>query len=435
MGVILGVVGIVLTVMVVRTCQFEMITLLYQGQPAPGAVQRGYGMIAREVSFSEIPDWGNCIMYPNNEKGIIDGWWSASRFFTFLSGFLGVLGLLVLIGSICVACSPNMFEHWLVWNYIFAAIFSALGYLIFGAAFCKENECKLGQGGIQIISSFLFWISLANTVKSWPQAKPPGQPEDEEDDIYDLYYERPEDKYADPRERAAMRKYYGDDDEEDYSRIHQRMQAYDEHGNPVEQQYDDFGNPIYPERPYYDDNASQYGGSQYRGGPAGSYRGRDVGGSVAGSRRSQQQGADDRSYAGSYAGSYTGSVPGIRGSDGTGSKQGTPSPYHPPADLLDARHEEDEEPDDYLGGGGGYSDPDDGYRHEEHQPAYDSNLERPPQTLPTHDAHDPYQPEGEGNLGVGYEETDPHGVAPQHGGYPAERMPKAGDDQEGPTFA
>lgn len=91
----------------------------------------------------------------------------------YMSGILGFVCLCVHILSCCIAFSPTMWERWLLWFYLFAAIFIAFSFLAFGNEFaCDENDCKVAQGGGWSISTFLFWLCCANTVKSMPHATP-----------------------------------------------------------------------------------------------------------------------------------------------------------------------------------------------------------------------------------------------------------------------
>jgi hypothetical protein len=168
------------------------------------------------------------------------------RFMVFLSTIFGLIGFIVLFLALCIAWSPNTFEHWMMWNYIFAAIASALSFLIFGCQLCSDNECKLGKGGVTVISIFLFWLCAANTVKSFAQAD---NPEEEGEDTDDLYYENEADMYSDKPNPPRKPETYDDYEQE-----------FDEEGNPV--YYDDQGNAFtYDEDGnilYYDNDEGEY---------------------------------------------------------------------------------------------------------------------------------------------------------------------------------
>lgn len=201
MGVLLGIGGLVMCSFFIISCDVERIVILYNGVKPPNAPRIGYGFISRGTTFEEAPSYMSCISYTDQEKaGLFDAWMHAARFFLFLSTAFGVIGFVVLFTAICVAWSPNTFEHWLMWNYVFAALAIPMSYMLFGSPLCADNECKLGQGGIQCISIFLFWLTCANTVKSFPTASPPdeyGGGEGEDND--DLYYETEEDMWNDRR--------------------------------------------------------------------------------------------------------------------------------------------------------------------------------------------------------------------------------------------
>jgi hypothetical protein len=203
--VILGISGLVMCVFYIISCDIERITILYNGEKPPDAPRIGYGFISRGTTFEEAPDYMSCIYYSDEEKaGVFDIWMHSARFFLFFSTVLGIIGAVVLFTAICVAWSPNTFEHWLMWLYIIAGLTVPFSYLLFGSPLCDDNECKLGQGGVQCISIFLFWLCCANTVKSFPTALPPRRDEDDdayngEEDDDDLYYETEEDMWNDRR--------------------------------------------------------------------------------------------------------------------------------------------------------------------------------------------------------------------------------------------
>jgi hypothetical protein len=219
MGVVLGISGLVMCSFYIISCDIERITILYNGAKPPNAPRIGYGFISRGVTYEEIPTYMGCISYTDEEKaGLFDVWMHSARFFLFFSTMLGVIGSVVLFTAICVAWSPNTFEHWLMWTYVVAGLTVPLSYLLFGSPLCADNECKFGQGGVQCISIFLFWLCCANTVKSFPMALPPRKDEDdggyngEEEDDDDLYYETEEDMWNDRRPPKQQQKYNDDGD-------------------------------------------------------------------------------------------------------------------------------------------------------------------------------------------------------------------------------
>jgi hypothetical protein len=107
-----------------------------------------------------------------------------------------------------------------MWTYVVAGLTVPLSYLLFGSPLCADNECKFGQGGVQCISIFLFWLCCANTVKSFPTALPPKRDDDEdgyngEEDDDDLYYETEEDMWNDRRPPKPQDQYDEEDEDED----------------------------------------------------------------------------------------------------------------------------------------------------------------------------------------------------------------------------
>jgi hypothetical protein len=221
MGVMLGISGLVMCSFYIISCDIERITILYNGAKPPSAPRIGYGFISRGVTYEEVPSYMGCISYTDEEKaGIFDIWMHSARFFLFFSTALAVIGSVVLFTAICVAWSPNTFEHWLMWTYVVAGLTVPLSYLLFGSPLCADNECKFGQGGVQCISIFLFWLCCANTVKSFPTALPPKRDEDEdgyngEEDDDDLYYETEEDMWNDRRPPKPQDQYDEEDEDDD----------------------------------------------------------------------------------------------------------------------------------------------------------------------------------------------------------------------------
>lgn len=194
---------------VLGTCIFQRIQLInpVTGDIIPGS-ERGYGFFSREADYGIKPDYFQCTWYTNEEYDqIFDGWMHTGRFFALLSAVLATLCFLILFLTCCVAFSPNMFERWLFWMYIAAAITVALAFFIFGNELCDENKCKVADGCGYAISAFMFHLVSANTVKSFAGAAPPDNnkkneddegDDDVDDDLDDLYYETEEDKYPPP---------------------------------------------------------------------------------------------------------------------------------------------------------------------------------------------------------------------------------------------
>jgi hypothetical protein len=199
-----------MNVYVVRSCLFQRIQLINPatGDIIPGS-ERGYGFLSRETDHDMKPDYGQCSWYTLEEYNtIFDAWMDSGRFFAFLSAFLATICFLVMFLTCCMAFSSNMFERWLFWTHIAAAITIAFSFLIFGSDHCGEHECKVADGCGYAISAFMFHLLSANTVKSFAAASPPDSnrnndndegDDDIDDDLDDLYYENEEDKYPPPR--------------------------------------------------------------------------------------------------------------------------------------------------------------------------------------------------------------------------------------------
>jgi hypothetical protein len=235
MGFILALSGLIMMAMLLLNCDVQRITIKdANGQVPDNEPQIGYGFISRQPITGEIPQVMGCVLYPDDEKReLFDAWFQVGRFMIFISALLGVVGICVLSASFCVAWSANTFQHWLLWNYVFAACCVGLSFMIFGSDYCQENECKLGKGGVSVISVFFFWLTAANSVKSMPEAMP-----DEGEDDEDLYYESRDDMYRDDvqgQPGPLVSPYYGGEYDDGYQ--------YDDDGNPYF--YEEDGTPVY----------------------------------------------------------------------------------------------------------------------------------------------------------------------------------------------
>jgi hypothetical protein len=198
--------GLLMNLYVIGSCFFMRVTQInpVNGDPVPGS-ERGYGFLAREVDYGIMPDFKQCVYYPQAEYDLIfDGWMHTGRLFAFLSAILSAVCFMVLFCTCCCAFSPSMFERWLFWMYISAAICIALSMFAYGCEWCSESECKVADGTGWAISAFMFHLVSANTVKSFAAAGPPTsrnvdeQEDANDEDLDDLYYEREEDKYPPP---------------------------------------------------------------------------------------------------------------------------------------------------------------------------------------------------------------------------------------------
>jgi hypothetical protein len=216
MGIMSAVGGLMMNLYVIGTCLFQRIQQINHvtGDIIPGS-QRGYGFLSRETDYGLESDYRQCTWYTQDEyNDIYDGWMKSGRFFAFLSAILATVCFIVMMMTCCFAFSRSMFEKWLFWMYIAAAILVALSFFIFGNEYCQENDCKVADGCGWAISAFMFHLLAANTVKSFPIANPPkqkrpwnrrnrnadpGHDDDDDDDDDDLYYETEEDKYPPKR--------------------------------------------------------------------------------------------------------------------------------------------------------------------------------------------------------------------------------------------
>lgn len=178
---------------VMMSCFFQRVVIInpITGEPIQGS-ERGYGFLSRESDYGVTPDYRKCLFYPVDEEELIfDGWMKSGKAFAFMSGILGFVCFCVLMLACCLAFSPSMWERWLLWMYLFAAVFIALSFLSFGSDFCSQNDCKVAQGGGWAISTFLFWIICANVVKSMPHALPLDEWDEDSDDDEDWEDSKP----------------------------------------------------------------------------------------------------------------------------------------------------------------------------------------------------------------------------------------------------
>ena len=148
MGFILALCGIVMTVMLTLNCDVQRITVKNnKGEVAANEPQIGYGFISRQPIVGEVPQVMGCLLYPDDEKGtLFDAWFQMGRFMLFLSALLGIIGFVVLASAFCVAWSANTFQHWLLWNYIFAAGCVGMTFMVFGSSYCQDNEWTENSG-------------------------------------------------------------------------------------------------------------------------------------------------------------------------------------------------------------------------------------------------------------------------------------------------
>jgi len=195
MAVLLAVAGFVSGIFSIRHCFFFQVQLknLETGEPIEETM-RGYGYFAREIEPGQIPDYQNCVAYTPIEENetFADWWFKAGQFCNSIALALGGLGMLILCTTCCLAFHTHMFEKLLLWIYLLAAIFQGLGFLGFGTNFCATHICKVGPGTAMAISAFMMWLTVANTVKSTPEALPPEELADDDhydsDDDDDMYY-------------------------------------------------------------------------------------------------------------------------------------------------------------------------------------------------------------------------------------------------------
>jgi len=222
MAVVLAISSFVSGVMSIRHCFFFQVQLqnLKTGEPIEETM-RGYGYFSREIEPGEQPDYQNCRAYtPIEENETFGDWWfKYGQLFNCLALALGGLGMLIITATCCLAFHTHMFEKLLLSIYLLAAIFQGLGFLGFGTEFCATHICKVGPGTATAISSFMMWLTVANTVKSTPEALPPEELADDDDpydsDDDDMYYYDDEKADSDYESDEEEEDAYYDEDEED----------------------------------------------------------------------------------------------------------------------------------------------------------------------------------------------------------------------------
>lgn len=203
MSITLSAGAFVAGVFAIRTCFFFQVQLQESdGEPIEGTM-RGYGFFSHEIDPGETPDYEQCVAYTTEqlETNFNDWWFNYGKVFITMALALGALGMLIIFTTVCLAFHTHMFEKLLLWIYLLAAIFQGLAFLAFGNKFCADNICKVGPGTAMAISSFMMWLTCANTVKSTPEALPPEEiaadddryDSDDDDDMY--YYDEEEKEY------------------------------------------------------------------------------------------------------------------------------------------------------------------------------------------------------------------------------------------------
>ena len=229
---------------VVMSCFYQQIT---EVNPVTGELimssRTGYGMLARQISYGETADYQQCLYYPEDERQVLeDTWMKGSTYAAYACAVLQVIGCAVLSFTCCCAFSKVTFERWLMWVYIYASCFMALTFLMFGAHFCKENDCDVANGSGLAISSWMFLVCCANMVKNMGQP-PPSDMVDPDDDEDNLWYDDDADKF--PRRYVDEEEEFAYEEEEDS--FEEDEFAYDDgynndHDRGVEMQDTDFLN-------------------------------------------------------------------------------------------------------------------------------------------------------------------------------------------------
>ena len=216
---------------VIMSCFFHQITKL---KPDTGELimssRQGFGMLARQISYGEQPDYQQCLYYPEEElKALQDNWMKYSTHAAYACAVLQVIACAVLSTTCCCAYSRVTFERWLMWTYIWASCFMALTFLMYGTHNCTENDCDMANGGGFAISSWMFLLCCANMVKNMGQP-PPDDMVDPDDDEDNLWYDDDADRFP--------KRYEDDYDEYGYEEEEESYDEEDEFAYDNEQQDD-----------------------------------------------------------------------------------------------------------------------------------------------------------------------------------------------------
>lgn len=144
--------------------------------------------MSRQISYGEEPSYMQCVYYPEEEAAeLFDPWMKMAKASALVAAALAFISFIILFLACCCKFSKPTFERWLLWMYIWAAIFISLAFLMYGGHFCKDNLCKVAEGSGYAISCFLFYLVNANTVKSMGQP-PPSDGNNDDDDKGDQYW-------------------------------------------------------------------------------------------------------------------------------------------------------------------------------------------------------------------------------------------------------
>jgi hypothetical protein len=213
--------GVFMNMYVLMSCFFYNITELHPttGEPLPSS-KRGYGMMSRQISYGEEPSYMQCVFYPPEEiDELFDPWMNMAKTFAYFAAILAFVSMLVLMLACCCRFNKPTFERWLLWFYIWAAIFMLLTFFMYGGHFCKDNVCKVAEGSGYAISCFMFYLVTANTVKSMGQPPPDNMADDDDDDKGDhLWYNDDDERYGRRGGgNGRSRRRRGDDDDENGS--------------------------------------------------------------------------------------------------------------------------------------------------------------------------------------------------------------------------
>jgi hypothetical protein len=214
---------------VIVSCFYQQITEI---NPTTGELimtsRRGYGMLGRQITYGETADYQQCLYYPDEEKVVLeDIWMQGSTFSAYACAGLQLIACVVLFLTCCCAFNRATFERWLMWIYIYASCFMALTFLMFGAHFCKENDCDVSIGSGYAISCWLFLVVSANSVKNMGQP-PPDEMVNPDDDEDNLWYDDEDSRFP-PRHDDDYDEYgYEEEEEDEYEEEFADGFAYDD---------------------------------------------------------------------------------------------------------------------------------------------------------------------------------------------------------------